>query len=357
MGILSKIFGIKDEPKLKFEMRSNEKTGEQVPLKDVPENIQDLLLLAVSERYKVDETEFPDYFRSEYGVEDPNQHFKAMEEAGLIRIATAKESLSNLKVVELKDIAEKFGVNTSGKKDVLCSKIADSIPENELEKMVNVRCWKITNAGRELLNNNPYIEYFVGKHPYSLASADIDINRLHQLVENNPSRKLRDLVWGEFNRKSLELFEESSKSRRFRSYGWLLADMALFLEEEGRYKDALAGYLKYIFYNVNYDAGLEALKQYSYSKDVNDSAEHLFVLAEMLPFMNTNIQRMSDECGFDEKQLHKFMLETFDKYSGGLLSSKDMSAFAIAGMKNDKETQKKLCKKAIRYAAKEMPKY
>jgi len=64
----------------------------------------------------------------------------------------------------------------------------------------------------------------------------------------------------------------------------------------------------------------------------------MFVLAEMLPFMNANIQRMKDKCDFDEKQLNKFMIEVFDKYPGGLLSSKDLSTFVIAGMNNDRET-------------------
>ncbi len=355
MGLFDKLLNLKDEIKQKIEAGIS--GNNQVPLKQVPQDIQDLLLISVCEQYRTDETEFPNYFRSEFGVADPGRRFIDLKEAGYIRSATAKESLSNLKMDELKQIAEPHGMKPGRKKDDLCLNIAKTVPEEEYEDSVNIRYWKITKQGRELLDQNKYVEYYANHHPYSLDNADIDINKLHELVQSNPGRRYRDLIWGEYNRKSMEVFAKATETGYFNPYCRVLRDMSYFLGEEGRYKEALAGYLKFIYYKVNYYAGMEGLREYSYSKKVNEAAEHMFILADPYEISQSNINGWSSNCGFDEKQLRSFMIEQFDRFPEGLISSKDLADYVFAGMKEDEETQQKLCRKAMRNAAKELPKY
>ena len=357
MGILSKLFNLKDEIKQKIEFATDNK--KQAPLKEVNKEVQDLLLISVAEQYRIDEEEYPDRFRSDYGVNDPAVRLKELAEAGFIRPATAKESLSNLKMDELKQIAEQHGMKPGRKKEELCSNIAKTVPEEDYERHVNIRYWKVTKQGRELLDQNKYIGYFTSFHPYSLDSIDVDINRLYYFAEEYPGRRYRDFIWGEFNRKSLEAFEEGTRTGDFRSYCQLLKDMSLFLAEEGRYKDALSGYLKFLYYNVNYYAGMEGLREYAYSKKVNDAAEYMFILAgSVAPYeMSDRINGWGNNCGFDDKQLRKFMIEEFNRFPDGLLSSEDLADYIFAGIKEDEKTQQKLCRKAMRNAAEELPKY
>lgn len=258
---------------------------------------------------------------------------------------------------ELKQIAEQYGLKPSRKKDELCLDIAKSIPEEKYENYVNIRYWKITKQGQELLDQNKYVEYYASHHPYWLGDIDIDINRLHELVQANPGRNYRDLIWNEYNQKSLEVFDQATETGHFNSYCRLLRDMSYFLGEENRYKEALASYLRFIYYNINYYAGIEGLKEYTYSKKVSDAAERMFILANPYEISSSNIKEWSNNCNLDEKQLRSFMIEQFDRYPDGLLSSNDLADFVFAGMKEDEETQQKLCRKAMRDAAKELPKY
>lgn len=95
MSFFNKLFNLKDE--IKHAIETGISKNDQVSLKQVPQEIQDLLLISVCEKYRIDQEEFPDSFRSEFGVADPGQRFIALKEAGYIRFASAKESLSNLK--------------------------------------------------------------------------------------------------------------------------------------------------------------------------------------------------------------------------------------------------------------------
>ena len=47
------------------------------------------------------------------------------------------------------------------------------------------------------------------------------------------------MLWGEFNRRSVDYYTKGMTEGDFRDYCELLRTMALFLEEENRHKDAL----------------------------------------------------------------------------------------------------------------------
>lgn len=72
-----------------------------------------------------------------------------------------------------------------------------------------------------------------------LDNIGLDVNTYSKLFSGNPSRRVRDVLWGEFNRRSVDYYTKGMTEGDFRDYCELLRTMALFLEEENRHKDAL----------------------------------------------------------------------------------------------------------------------
>lgn len=368
MGLFSSLFGGKKEPKVTVEVKPTvvqshgAHSQENAPIKNVDSSVQDLVLLSLAEDYKVGENKYPNYFRSRFGIGFPNERFKQLETKGLIRQSTAIEAIPHLKASDIKSIATKLGLKTSGKKEELCSRIAESASEADVADEVPDRYWVLTENGKALLNENSYIGFFLEKHRYDLELLGYDINSFAKLCANKPKARVRDTLWGEFNRRTPELYKKGMTKGEFRDYCELLRTMGLFLEEEGRHKDALATYLRYLHYKINFDAGLSALKHYSYFKKVdkdavNSSADMMFINAEILPFMADDIQTMCTGCGFDSNQLYQFMIEMLTKEPDtGMFPPKELSDFIMYGLNGDREGQKQLCKKAMTAAVKKLPK-
>lgn len=358
MSILKSLFGgKKEEPKVTVQFQADSVQKNDVPTKKVSASVQDLVLLSLAGDYKVGETKYPDTFRSRFGIGFPNEAFKKLEKNGLIRPSSAKESLKYLKAAELKAIATKLGIKTSGKKEEICVRIAENASEDVLSNDVPERYWIVTEKGKSLLEANKYIEFYMEKHPYYLESVGLDINSYSKLFSNNPSGRVRDVIWGEFNRKTVDYYTDAMQKGEFRDYCNLLRTMAMFLEEENRHLDALRMYMRYMHYRSNFDAGLHAIRYYSVLKKVDETADMLFINTEILPYIAQEIQTMSNGCGFDSKQLYAFMIDSLSKETdSGLFSPNELANLVMCGLNGDQEGQKKICRSAMRLAVKKLPK-
>lgn len=358
MGFLKSLFGgKKDEPKVTVQFQSNPVPKKEVPLKKVSASVQDLVLLSLANDYKVAETKYPDYLRSRYGIGFPNERFQKLEKDGLIRPSTSIETLPHLKATELKAIATNLGLKTSGKKEELCARITENATEEVLNNDIPERFWTLTEKGKALLEENKHISFYMEKHPYNLENVGLDINAYAKLFAESPCGRVRDVIWGEFNRRSLDYYNKGMTKGEFKDYCELLRTMALFLEEENRHRDALAMYMRYIHYRANFDAGFSAIRYYSLSKKVDDAADALYIDVEILPFIASDIQTMSTGCGFDSVQLYDFMKEAFAKEKDtGVFSTTELADLVMCGLNGDQEGQKKICKAAMRSAAKKLPK-
>jgi hypothetical protein len=73
------------------------------------------------------------------------------------------------------------------------------------------------------------------KHPYSLENVGLDINSCSKLFSGNPNGQVRDVIWSELYRRSIESYSKGMTKGKFRYYCELLRPMALFLEDESRY--------------------------------------------------------------------------------------------------------------------------
>ena len=358
MGILGSLFGgKKDGSKVKVTLQTSAAQTKEDPLKKVSSSIQESVLLSLAENYKVSEKKYPDYLRDRYGIGFPKEIFQKLEKKGFIRQSTAIEALPKLKAAELKTIASKLGIKTSGNKDVLCERIAETASEETLASSIPERYWVVTEKGKATLEENRYIGFYTEKHPYNLNDIGLDINSFSKLFAGNPNGSVRDIIWGELNRRSIDYYKQAMTKREFRDYCNLLRTMALFLEEESRHKDALAAYMRYIHYRANFDAAIIALHWYSFEKNINEAADTLFTYARILPFIANEIQEMSSECDLDSKQLYSFMTEMLTKEKDtGVFSPKELADFVMYGLNGDQDGQKKICRAVMKEAAKKIPK-
>ena len=214
----------------------------------------------MAEEYRINETKYPDSLRTRFGIGFPKEKLQQLANNGYLRVSTAVETLPCLKATELKAIATKLGVKTSGKKSDICARIAENSSEDVLQSEIIERYWILTEKGKLYLEEHAYIRFFMEKHPYSLENIGLDINAYSKLFSGNPIGQVRDVLWGEFNRLSEKYFIEGVNQKSFRNYCDLLRTMALFLEEENRHKDALAMYIRYLHYRANFDAGVSVVR-------------------------------------------------------------------------------------------------
>ena len=309
---------------------------------------QKLVLLYIAPNYKVNETKYPDYVSSRFGITIPKAKYTKLANENLIRESTNHESLSHLKVAELKEIASDFSVAVSGKKDTICNQIQVSILDEQLNKYKIPHYWILTESGKQMLEDNPYVELFMGKHKYSLEDANIGIEEVAELAQNRPMARCRDAVWGLLNKKSGESFEKGTTTGNFRTHCNQLRTMALFLEEEGKYKPALDQYYRYLFYQINYESALKGMHFYSTTQNIESSADCFINGAELVPFQIAEISDLVNENCYSEDDFKDSMLECFSKEPNkGLLTPNELVEFINCSMRGDREQMRAIYKKII----------
>ena len=79
----------------------------------------ELVMLAVAERYKINETNFSDYFMRKYEIVNPPKMLKSLQTRGFLEIGSPIDMLPGLKVAELKEIAAGVGLEVKEKKRTL----------------------------------------------------------------------------------------------------------------------------------------------------------------------------------------------------------------------------------------------
>ena len=357
MSFLKSLFGKKKDPGETGTAAQRTPTEDFSAPKPGATDVHAIVLLILAENYKVGEKKYPEYLRSSYGIGFPDEKLKKLAAAGLLRPTTAAETLPRLKGTELKDIAVQFGLKTSGKKEELCSRIAENVSEEQLSIVVPDRYWVITDEGRALLDENKHIEFYMEKHPYSLSSIGLDINTYAKLFTGKPNARVRDTLWGTFNRMSGDFYHKGVSQGQFHDYCELLHVMALFLEEENRHNDALAMYMRYLYYRANFEGGLAALSSYSFSRDVEYTAPILNGYCQIFQFIADELLSISDACGFDSKSLQSYMTNAFaQEKDEGLFSPDELSKYIMCGLNGDNEGQMSICKKVLKAASKKMPK-
>lgn len=366
MGLLKSLFGKKEaDNDKKADYKVTIKQNSAVEVRSVAHDnmssskskVQELVMVALSEQYKVGEDKYPDYMRSEYEIGFPSEVFKTLEKKGYIRQSSAAEALPYLKVADLKEIASEHDLKVTGKKDDLCARINESLTETEIAPHIKDRYWKRTDQGNMFLKENSFISFYLEKHEYHLTNIGLDVFSFSKLYEKPFNGSVKDRLWGEFNRLSMDFYAKAMSEGDFQNYCETLHIMALFLKEEGRYKDALAQYMRYLYYRANFKAALPALQHYGSIGFVDNDSIVLYVDVEILPYIAQEILSISAGCGFDSSQLESFMLNAFSKEQDtGIFTPQELTELTMLGLNGDREGQKRICVKVMKAALKKLPK-
>lgn len=106
---------------------------------------------------------FPKYFEHTYGI-DAAFDLRMLVEAGLVEIGSATDSLDLVTTPALRKALKDAGVNglSSAKKADLMRLAREHLSPAQFEDAVPVRSYKLTAAGRTLLDAHPEV---VAKHP------------------------------------------------------------------------------------------------------------------------------------------------------------------------------------------------
>lgn len=363
MGFFKALFGKKKEekkPSVHKEEKNiavkSDKTVHQVSPgvtvtvtmpKKTSSKAQDLVLIATSEKFKVGEKKYPDNFSGIYGIAFPAERFAELEKKGFIEPASAADSLSGLKATELKEIAARNGLAVSGKKEALCRRIAEGVPSSVLEETVKERYWKITDAGRELLDQNPYIEFYLEEHPYSLNEVNLNLNEMEKLLSDTPKEMIRKKIWAELSRQSLELMKGNSRDSYYDQCR-ILRFRALFREEEEKYEEALGIYMDYICIWNNGYAMFSVRDSYDMYKSYEFAAGELLWAASLRPYILKEILRINSECNYNSEQLRSFMNNAFaNDRNCCYFTPKELTDFVMYSFSGDDAEKKKICEQVV----------
>lgn len=107
---------------------------------------------------------YPGFWWFEYGIRDVGAALKSLENRGYIVFATAKESLNNFTIPQLKELLTSKELTTSGKKADLVMRVADVFSEAELLATGVQTKYMLTELGQRELIENEYVPYMHKAH-------------------------------------------------------------------------------------------------------------------------------------------------------------------------------------------------
>lgn len=196
-------------------------------------------------------SEYQRYFEFECGITNPRKYHKNLIKEGYLQLSSDSDTLSGLKVLELKEICDSLELAKTGKKKDLIDRIISSCSSEQIHFFVKEPLYSLSEKGAAFLNNN---SDYVDLHKHK--NWDVDLDEYIQSKQSLPSScNFFDIIWNIFNKRIIEY-----KKR----YGLLrnnyLHISDLFIEEE-KYDEAL----KYLLYVLFFDVcGVELYEHIKY---------------------------------------------------------------------------------------------
>ncbi len=372
MGILSSLFGKKATAKEEhISARASDQKKEtsmtaSFHLRGKPDANglypSELIMLSLAEHYKINETIFPGYLIHTYEIANPSKMLKSLQAKGLIDVGSPKDVLLGFKLPELKEIASSLGLTAKGKKADIIAQLSD-VKEEELGARVKERSWKLTDNGQAVLKENPYIHYFLEKHPYNVNDVGVDIWSVNEEFIKNPKRPYRDLIYRQLNsqmNKASIAFQKDPMSGSANTYKYCecYRIMGLFIEEEGKsFVNAADLYFQYLFKRINIHAGLQLLKSYKlYANDKkyqNESIQRYYEDIQLLPFHKTEFLRLIDELDVENTAVRDALITSFKKANDtGIMNEQEAADFVLFEINGEVDKSRdlaiKLAKKAVK---------
>lgn len=107
---------------------------------------------------------YPGFWWFEYGIRDVGAALKSLEDRGYIVFATAKESLSNFTIPQLKELLSSKDLPLTGIKADLIARVAGAFSEEELLATGVLIKYMLTELGQRELSENEYVPYMHKVH-------------------------------------------------------------------------------------------------------------------------------------------------------------------------------------------------
>ena len=180
--------------------------------------------------------EYPRYVSYKLGIHDPVKKFNELLSSGLLELADKADVLNTYKMAELKELLQKNGLPTNGKKADLIERMMSS-PNIEIdlpEKYVvsaNGKVYIENNTDMLTLFNNPY---------------NISYEEYAEAKDASAACLYNDIIWAVFNRREMEYQIHDNRGRRNNA-----CNRAKFLKAENRLVDALYHSIVVLYYDVN----------------------------------------------------------------------------------------------------------
>lgn len=373
MGIFSSLFGKKENDNNKVSVTSENKkeissSSPVLHLKGKPDvnglYPSELVMLSFAEKYKINETNFPAYLLNRYEIANPIKMLKSLQDRKYIEVGAAKDALDGFKVAELKEIASSLGIVVKGKKVDIIARLSEA-DEESLSPFVKERTWKLTERGQAALKENPYIQYFLDKHPYSVESVGVDIWTVNKEFVKNPKRPYRDIIYRQLNDQlnmAYIAFQKNPGSGSYNTnqYCECYRLMGLFIEEEGKsYVNAADLYFQYIFKRINIHAGLELLKTYLLFKNdkkyQNELIKRYYDDIRLYPFQKTELLRLIDELEIEGNAVRQAFVNSFKRTKDtGIMTEQEAADFVILELNGDGDKSRDLAERLARKAVKKV---
>ncbi|GIN71187.1 hypothetical protein J14TS2_16620 [Bacillus sp. J14TS2] len=182
---------------------------------------------------------FPGYYEYQYGI-DPKKSVNKLIQKGYIRKSTPLESVSSLKVPDIKGILKTKKLMVSGKKVDLISRIEENFSSEEIKPFIKEQSFKLAEPGSNILKMYYYIvaahKYNSNDGTYNVATAIQYMNSLSH--DNKPTNS--EISWSLYQSAYI-------KFKRERSYGLMrntIFKMAEQLQRENSTDKSVVYYLR-----------------------------------------------------------------------------------------------------------------
>lgn len=378
MSILSSLFGKKgnkDNPKVNVNepvtvVQKNETMSASTSyhLRGLPDANglypSELVMLSVAEKYKTTETNYPKYLTYNYEIPNPLKMLKDLKARGFVREGSSIETLSILKLQELKTIASQLNIKGKAKKEDVIAQLSKE-DEKAISEIVSDRAWKLTDIGEAAVKANPYIQYFLEEHSYNIAEVGVTIWTVNEDYVKNPKRLYRDIIFRQLNDQMNNahldfMAKHTLGSTSTQKYCECYRMMGLFIEEEGKsYINAADYYFQYIYKNINIHAGLQLVNGYKLkmimkdTKNLTELYNRYYDDIKLYPFQRTELQRLIDELGVPGEDVRGSLIDSFMRADDtGIMTVNEAADFVLleltGNIDKSRDLSDKLAKKALK---------
>ncbi|MFB9974579.1 SAP domain-containing protein [Allobacillus sp. SKP2-8] len=203
---------------------------------------------------KSNDSSFPGYFEYQYGIE-PARTVNTLLSSGYLRESTPIESVSSLRVPEIKEILKSKDLKVSGKKADLISRIEENFDSEEVKPFLKTSSFKITDFGNDVLKRYYYI---VPAHKYSSQDGTYNVATVLQYMnsigsDEKPSND--EIAWSLYTK-------AYAKYKKEGSYGLMrntIFSMAEQLQKENKSEEAITFYFRVFILDLSGSSNSEYL--------------------------------------------------------------------------------------------------